>query len=52
MEYAQSHSTSSDIVNEFIEQDVAPLTISDQPIQSRAVASLPSNYLALKIGGK
>ena len=30
------------------EEEVAPLTITDQPVQSRAMASLPSNYLALR----
>ena len=30
------------------EQEVAPLTITDQPVQSRAVASLPSSYLSLQ----
>ena len=28
--------------------EVAPLTITDQPVQSRAVASLPSSYLSLQ----
>ena len=48
MEYAQSQTASSVAAPESKEQELAPLTISDKPVQSRAVASLPSNYLALR----